>query len=161
MPKKAKRKSSYSTPTSKNGKKGKKARKNEKAECALKAELKKATTLGLNNNFDSDQQSKLPSKSNLKPLSQRISSPTKLSEVMSLAADLMCSLPQGIWWRAFENLYGEDDVAVGTRQEWLDILPVYLKMGLATTRTEEDGECKIQICLKWLGYISTINVRSA
>ena len=46
---------------------------------------------------------------------------------LSLAADLLLTLPRNIWWHILQDNDGDLDISTGSRQEWSLILPVLLK----------------------------------
>ncbi len=54
-----------------------------------------------------------------------------------LAANVLLSLPNGIWWCALQDPDGENDIAVGSCQKWNHILPVYMASGLVNISGEK------------------------
>jgi hypothetical protein len=65
------------------------------------------------------------------------------SGALRLAADLLATLPQHIWWRSLADLDTGVDLSLGTRQEWEVIMPVMIKAGLFKVPKVGDRHTKL------------------
>ena len=74
------------------------------------------------------------------------------SPAFKLAATILSSCHQGIWWRATPDSNGIDDIAIASRQSWDNILPVFIEAGLFGTREIGNTGTEHRLELKKKGW---------
>jgi hypothetical protein len=70
--------------------------------------------------------------------------PAAVTEAEKLVALVLTKCHRDVWWRITPDSYGEDDISVGSRQEWVDLLPILIQAGmLRVIYSGNDGQYQL------------------
>ena len=62
-----------------------------------------------------------------------------------LAADVIRRAGKDLWWRATpDSSCGKDDICVGSRQKWEDVLPAFIEADLLRSKSVGGGKYELQ-----------------
>ena len=70
--------------------------------------------------------------------------PATVPEAEKLVASVLTKCHRDVWWRITPDSYGEDDISVGSRQEWVDLLPILIQAGMLRAKySGNDGQYQL------------------
>jgi len=70
--------------------------------------------------------------------------PATVTEAEKLVLMVLNKCHRDVWWRITPDSYGEDDISVGSRQEWVDLLPVLIEAGMLRAKySANDGQYQL------------------
>ena len=61
-----------------------------------------------------------------------------------LAADVIRRAGKDLWWRVTPDSCGKDDICVGSRQKWEDVLPAFIEADLLRSKSVGGGKYELQ-----------------
>ena len=61
-----------------------------------------------------------------------------------LAADVIRRAGKDLWWRVTPDSCGKDDICVGSRQKWEDVLPAFIEADLLRSKSVGGGKHELQ-----------------
>jgi hypothetical protein len=69
--------------------------------------------------------------------------PAEVPRAFNLAASVIRKCDQHLWWRVMPDSNGGDDICVGSRQGWDNVLPVLCHAGLLRTKAVGGGKYQL------------------
>lgn len=69
--------------------------------------------------------------------------PAPLDEAFDLAGRVIRACPKDYWWRVTPDSSQKDDICVGSKEEWSNVLPVLVRAGLLDTKMSYGMKCAL------------------
>ena len=128
--------------------KGKKTKAERKASKSLAAP---ATPKYQTPSTDNSKKRRRPTSPMKKPLSsaKKRTAPAEIPMAFYLAASIIRKCDQHLWWRVTPDAHDFDDICVGSRQTWENVLPVFCYAGLLRTKADSGKYRLIPNEAKW------------